>query len=899
MTRVEGYIQFVLQLMLVAILEDKVHEDEMSDVTAGSFVANILTKHANVGIPGYPTILSVLNALAGIEAFKACEPKIKLIIHRLKQRQQRTFLSASAALNLSLERMDTASPASFSMPDDELRKREGKERAAKVIAAFKEQQVQFMANQDIDWGVDDFSDLEDDFAPVSEEKVLKYPSGTCILCQEETDDQRLYGTFAYISESTILRQTDTKDEDWVAEASNTPINLDHSADPIRPFGVAGMNRRMVEKVTSDGNVMITERQELGKGFPCAHARRGPVTIGCGHIMHYSCFDVYIEATKRRHVNQIARNHPERPDVKEFLCPLCKALGNAFLPIVWKGKTITYPGVLETEISFNDWIGSSLAVQISKMDKTHEKSRAERQQNLFLDYGKQEMIPQLASRLPDLMKATFISTPPVPQPAHQHRFQVPAFLPLPTQEDPRDPIVLPSDGNAENAQSLSLMELNRIYQRLKESMRANGLHSRFAYPHTSSMNTLEDLTYTDTLAKALGFSISAVEIAQRGVESDVLRTTLLDKISPQSLTHLRVFSETVSSYFTVGGLRHSGASKTCQEFMDSRDRQLHQLFVGHPRVFPQNALPYEAKGIPPLLHQDPFVFLAECAVCCVPSHHLDISHMLRLCYLAELVRIVVAYAADDSSNPFGSPEDAPLIDVPKVHGHWPRPESFINPAKSHASEREIHALSSFAGRIVNTARLHDFPASALIGNDADFIAAKTLGDVNFFRFLHTMMETYALPFLRKAAILMHVRYGIDFPLTPHAVSDEREMVRLTSLLKLPSLYEIFSDFTTDTPGGEATRATVAGWLRHWCWSREGKRPARPTISLAHPAIFELVGLPRNYDTLTDEAIRRKCPTTGKELTDPCVCLFCGEIFCSQAVCCMKDRNKGGCFQHQTK
>jgi len=163
----------------------------------------------------------------------------------------------------------------------------------------------------------------------------------------------------------------------------------------------------------------------------------------------------------------------------------------------------------------------------------------------------------------------------------------------------------------------------------------------------------------------------------------------------------------------------------------------------------------------------------------------------------------------------------------------------------------------------------------------------------------MMETYALPFLRKAAILMHVRYGIDFPLTPHAVSEEREMVRLTSLLKLPSLYEIFSDFTTDTPGGEATRATVAGWLRHWCWSREGKRPARPTISLAHPAIFELVGLPRNYDTLTDEAIRRKCPTTGKELTDPCVCLFCGEIFCSQAVCCMKDRNKGGCFQHQTK
>ena len=57
--------------------------------------------------------------------------------------------------------------------------------------------------------------------------------------------------------------------------------------------------------------------------------------------------------------------------------------------------------------------------------------------------------------------------------------------------------------------------------------------------------------------------------------------------------------------------------------------------------------------------------------------------------------------------------------------------------------------------------------------------------------------------------------------------------------------------------------------------------------------------RNYDTLTEEAIKRKCPTTGKEITDPAVCLFCGAIFCSQAVCCMKDKSKGGCFQHMKK
>ncbi|KAF2807775.1 uncharacterized protein BDZ99DRAFT_420298 [Mytilinidion resinicola] len=900
LTRVEGYLQFVLQLVLVAILEDKVHEDEMSDTAPGSFVANVLTKHANVGIAGHSTILSVLNALTGIEAFTACEPKIKLIIHRLKQHQRTVFQSASTALNIPIDRMDTASPASFvdAVVEKDLKKKQAQERKDKVMAAFKAQQGEFLANQSIDWGADDSDDLDDDFAPVSEKTVVKFPGGNCILCQEETNEHRLYGTFAYIAESTILRQTDTKDEDWVTEVSSTPTNLDRSADSIRPFGVAGQNRRVVEKVTSEGNVIITERQELGKGFPHAYTRRGPVTTGCGHIMHFNCFDAYTDATKRRHVNQIARNHPERPDVKEFLCPLCKALGNVFLPIIWKGKTVEYPGILEPEIPFSDWIGSSLAVQISKLDKTPEKSRIERQQSLFMDYGNEEMIPQLASRLPELMKASFISTPPVPQPAHHHRFQVPAFLPLPTQEDHRDPIVIPSEGHPDPAQSLPLIELNKIYQRLKDSMRANGLQTRFAYPHTSA-NALDDLTYTDTLARALGYSISAVEIAQRGVESPNPRTTLLDKIPPQSIAHLRIFSETVSSYFAVGGLRNSGASKTCQEFMDSRDRQLHQLFVGHPKVFPQNALPYEAKGISALLYQDPFVFLSECAVCCVPSHNLDIFHMLRLCYLAELVRVVIAYAADDSSNPFGSPEEAPLTDIPSVHGHWQRPGPFINPEKSSASRQEIEELSSFVGHIVNTARTHDYPSTAFSGNDADAIAAKTLGDEKFFHFMHTMMESYALPFLRKAAILLNVRFGVEFPPTPNAVSEEREIVRLTSVLKLPSLHEMFRDFSADNPGGEATRATVSGWLRHWCWSREGKRPARPTISLAHPTIFELVGLPRNYDTLTDEAVRRKCPTTGKELTDPCVCLFCGEIFCSQGVCCMKDRNKGGCFQHQTK
>jgi E3 ubiquitin-protein ligase UBR1 len=56
------------------------------------------------------------------------------------------------------------------------------------------------------------------------------------------------------------------------------------------------------------------------------------------------------------------------------------------------------------------------------------------------------------------------------------------------------------------------------------------------------------------------------------------------------------------------------------------------------------------------------------------------------------------------------------------------------------------------------------------------------------------------------------------------------------------------------------------------------------------------------------MRRRCPTTGKDVTDPMLCLFCGDIFCGQSICCLKEeggtRNKpasqiGGAQQHMRK
>ncbi|OAG03734.1 uncharacterized protein CC84DRAFT_1149356 [Paraphaeosphaeria sporulosa] len=891
-TRVESYIQFVLQLLLVAVLEDKSAQHEWSQDSPDSFVTSVLTKRANFGLPDHPTILSILKSLSEKDEFKACEPKIKLIMHRLKQRQPNTFIVATAALNIPAERMDTASPATVTLQEKELKKKQALERQARVMASFKEQQGQFMANQDFDWG-EEISDMEEEIDPLAtgREKVEKYPGGTCILCQEETNEQRLYGSFGYVSRSNILRQTKTTDVDWVDEVVENPVSLDRSAESIRPFGVSGKNRRTVEKVTSKGETVITERQDLGKGFPREYTRSGPVSTGCGHIMHYACFEVYLQATQRRHVSQIARNHPERPMYKEFMCPLCKAMGNVFLPIIWKGKRIAYPGALETAFTFNDWIDSQLIKTAAQADKDPVSAGADASslspyQKSFFDYGRETFIQPLANRLMDVNSPTFSSLP-IPQSSTQPRFQIPAFL---QNDDPREPVVIPPEPIGASASAVlggsgaafPMLELVKVYLRLKESLAVNGAFSTFDHQKLGVSGVSgEELCNTDALAEVLGYSISSVEIAQRGVQSDSMRGTLLDKISPQSLTHLRIYSETVSSYISVGGLRPSHANLTLKEVSRKRFEHLHQLFIGHPKIFEPDDLPYDLKDITPLLSQDPFIFLSQFSMFAAPEFNQDIHHVVRLCYLAELVRVAIAFA----------------IDRPNLFDEYGN-DRFVNTEKvsnGTFTSAEFENILKFVGIVLNISRLSNSPAPLDFNNIS---IPNKFRDAKFLYSFFTLASTYALPFVRKAAILMHVRYGVELPPLAFDRVDEPELERLSSLLRLPSLHEMFASLSNDASTGHTTRSVVGGWLRHFLWAREGHYNPAP-ITLSHPSIFELVGLPKNYDTLTDEAIRRRCPATGRELTDPALCLFCGDIMCSQGVCCMTADSRGGCNQHQAK
>ncbi|KAI9925135.1 hypothetical protein ASPWEDRAFT_177041 [Aspergillus wentii DTO 134E9] len=876
-TRVETFLQVILHLILAATLEDKTEEDDISEDSTRSFVSHALSK-ARMTQAGNLTIISLLEKISVMGEFSACGPKIRHILKRLWQKRPRAYTSATASLRFPFDRIDTNSPAIDTDNEKELKKKQALERQARVMAQFQQQQQNFLNSQGgIDWGEEDFSDLESEPEAAPEAKVWKYPSGTCILCQEETNDSRLYGTFALIQDSNILRQTDTSDPDWIREALKTPSTLDKSADEVRPFGVAGENRTTVRRLDSTGGEVISEKVGLSKGFSAKNTMHGPVTTGCGHIMHYSCFEVYYTATQRRHTQQIARNHPERLVLQEFVCPLCKALGNSFLPIVWKGKEESYPGPLSTSVSFEEFMNTDIKSALSQAPNytalgEHDKMQPQPYRELFTDYLSKTLVPPLSTKIDQLKTASVPST--------VHHFP-PARMPMPglfpsaddvTATSPLQQVSTPGDS--------PMSELLQIYERLKKTLRLNHIFSTFNHPPESIHGP--QLIHTDSLARSFGFSIAAVEISQRGVESEP-GSTLLEKIPQLTLTHLRVLAETALSYAAVGCLHDIGDSNghSVEEFQEIHRQKICQLLVGHP-CLTGRALLGDLREIEPLLAGDSFVFLSECSLSLLRVLNIDIRHLIQMCYVAEIVKVAVTYILSPSG----------LKQELAQHGdaHY-----LMDVELSDERYGVIrHFFDSIVGELRGQGESTSFPAESGYVKDEE---SATPGVIIALR---RLISSYALTFLRKAVILLHVQHGVEFPNTGFNDEDASELDRLTKVLRLPSLDEVFASVNPANKNTNPFDAVVSGWIFHWNVSRSEVRVAdhKPWPSLAHPAIFELVGLPKYYDSLIEEANRRRCPNSKKELSDPSICLFCGDIFCSQAVCCM-DRKMGGCNQHLRK
>ncbi|KAJ2901362.1 putative e3 ubiquitin-protein ligase ubr1 protein [Zalerion maritima] len=870
-TRLETFLQVVLHLVVIAISEDKAGENGMAGDVPNSFVYSALTKACRSNFmtdcPEHKTIVSILELLSKNDSLKACHPKIALILRRMKQKQPHAFESAFYHLGVPVDRISTASPATHNADEErERKKKAARDRQARVMAQFQEQQKNFMAQQGgIDWG-DLEDDGEDEQVQQEHTKSWKYPDGRCILCQEDTDDKKLYGTFSLFISSNILRQTDMQDGDFLREVCNTPCNLDRSADDIRPFGVARENRKIIEKINTHGEIIPTERQVIGKGFTGRLSRKGPVSVGCGHIMHYSCFENYFDSTEKRHSQQIARHHPENLKSLEFVCPLCKALGNSFIPIIWKGKQESYPGTLDDfspgSIPFEDVISRESAHHSPSTTSTPAPNVDSQTISGLRQYAESSVVPTIAHRMSEFesegwepaaaqpasssapASTSSTSTANTPGFSDSSGVDTPAASQLDAAESP------PSDAMTS--------ELVAAYRRLRDTFKLNNLSA-----HTDVVNGrdhVSELGCHDTLASSLGYTISSVEIQQRGVEAQY-GMSLLEKIPEQVLTQLRILAETAATYISIGALRDNGENMVGKELSQEAEKQHCQLFF-YPYFGTETRWSLSpAADYTPLLETDTFVFLCKAMFGVGQTRHISLQHLVKLCYLAELVKVVYHMGLN-------IPEDVFR-------------EQLRN---SGASDPALLKFATFAESVL---AMRNPIKGVGLGFDQP--------GLNSLQGYYNFVRKYALAFLRKVAILLHVHAGVDLNSHFSANPDADELERLTEALRISAFDEMCSALA---PNGQnygwpsCITDVVKGWIQHHEFNpapreSDDKKNLPWSAQLSHPAIFELVGLPKEYGTLIDESTRRKCPTTGKEITDASICLFCGEIFCTQSVCCMKE------------
>lgn len=175
-------------------------------------------------------------------------------------------------------------------------------RQAALKARFAQQQKSFAAS---------FLDEDDGEEPEEDEEPKNY--GSCIVCQEPVHPGRTGGMLAFLQPSRIVRDAVT-DRDWFEEVLLAPSDLDRETRYLR-YGLGTTN----EPASTDA-------------YPSANLRFGVYVSACNHLMHDSCINSYNELTRNRQAAQVARHQPENAMRHEYMCPLCKSVGNVLIPL---------------------------------------------------------------------------------------------------------------------------------------------------------------------------------------------------------------------------------------------------------------------------------------------------------------------------------------------------------------------------------------------------------------------------------------------------------------------------------------------------------------------------------------------------------------------------------------
>ncbi|PLW10957.1 hypothetical protein PCANC_15655 [Puccinia coronata f. sp. avenae] len=846
----KGYSEYLADEAIHLVMMGLV---EQPDVFAKMAVEKKLPlKGAN---PHTMTLKMMLEAVDAEPAMKSVKKKVNWCLDRMAEifGLPRTEGTAAESANNAEQ---------IAAQADEQKKEAAKARQNAIMNQFAAAQQAFLLQHDLD--DDDEEEDEDSDGQTSTSKMMLDPEvektyGNCIVCQEDLTKARCFGALGLIQRSRMVRLTPVHLEPeqaglWFEEALLTPESFDVDGRKHSPAGVA--SRQPVNlsdtKTAPDGS--LEPVPWVPRGFPNgAGNKSGLFASVCGHLMHFACFQTYYKSIELRHGTQVTRNHPESIDRCEYLCPLCKSIGNVFLPSVDPSTTLVKQQT-SSPTDLGDWISS---VETSEAKMKEETGTGNYSQLFSLnEYG--------------VIKSWLVHHKLEPKSRRS------------TQE------LVTRLGAEERAMLERFLTVTAALNReLPDPSEALG-------PDTS--DALGQATLTRDL---IGYTVACTEIASRGVAQPARGGVACSITETQQ--------QLISSLLAVLGwlLEAESGQRSIQEYATG-------LLIR--QLCPANILSSSIHHLTghlhrrPLLFSDPLALLIHCAI----SSPEKLGLLIPLCYQLELLRVMIGlcyvskkfpynwWASErlkiDRSKPHRLNEGVALrLLLTKVIDVCGAESSALMAADDYELERIVRLYTlPFLRRAwilkkviseeseMERAREESEVGGGGGGDDDDAEGSASDEHVRLKRWM-------------KIPSFLDLRgEEADDPLT--GKKSNTQLYRMMIVGWLAELTEYVRANYAPPPtlrlgpssssSASASSTTMTLSVRGMSVVRlvEDFRIRDGFFQLEHPVIYELLGLPVKFDKLLSRSATMKCPNCRAIPNDPGICLFCGTTVCVQAFCC---------------
>ncbi|KAJ9477110.1 E3 ubiquitin-protein ligase UBR1 [Pseudozyma hubeiensis] len=907
-------VDAALQIIMIGLVDAA---DSFADKAATLLCSQLQEDDSQQGrLGGEParsesTLVEMLCRVELLDKFKPFKAKItwcleKVVTHSVKARNVvQAHFAATGRGPVSTDAQGSASSgAPKKKTAEEARRAAAKARQAAIMQKFSAQQKSLLDQLGADDDEDDDDDGDEgevDAATSSigtESKAPKRTWGSCILCQESLGSNKAFGSLAHIQQSRMMRMTPKQDAPSLQQALEAPLTMDrnNSSTGKRVQGTTPMGRAGLPSSAKS-------RQGPAYGsFPQDDHRFGFYASACGHLMHLQCFETYCRSVEQRHTQQIARNHPEDLHRSEFICPLCKSLGNVILPVADVAPATTAEGVFppfgsvaSDETPLQDWIRK---INIDILKHSSKTNVADYQET---DHGSGAFLPFFVDHS---------------QSSLQMRLEM-------------------ANINRSTGQMIDrLMNVLKPMSHATKAVREKLQQHTILAPQGRKMYIPEEL---------VAYTIAMLEVSQRGMtpspstdcDVPVDQRSVADALNDSTVDLLR----SLIHCLRVSTLTFHEGSKGPDIIRRGLLKRLLPHWGGDDAVRS------------PLLLREPISILIEAAVVAPDA----LTQCTALMYYVCLVQTVFGLAQPSiwpqvyghMGNLFG-PSSAPRPGAGLKPGHISKEDveearlifpdvrwtvaniiGFVGYARGNITLGFDNLDDDTLAKMICSYTLPFLRRAAILRRvlgvpTADDGNAMQVGEGSPGEYrrllaqLHIPMPSEALPvraekqtpmaslvegWIKHAYVPLASLFR-PLPIQPGPLGSSHLAIQTSNsgVHDRPSSAAAAMAGVGSASGSASLASGTLGrssaGLHSLTSSYLQAAESHPTLLLEHPHIYELAKLPADLATLLQDTRRRPCKKCGNVPSEPALCLLCGDVVCLQSFCCQSedDGERGEGNQH---